>query len=190
MPRRNQGLSARQIRQLDPARAETRPRRPAGSGWTGAPVRTSGGRVWLLCVTCRESVREPLRGAGLFAESREVLEHHSADGNPGVGARGGGEHLEVCFSLVSGGPCLPPPPPLLLGDPRRPPPLPPSGARQRRALARPLCLLVTFLPALFVRDVCFVAEKQLMLVMSCAEDKEDHTSPTDSAPKMFTFQCG
>lgn len=49
-----------------------------------------------------------------------------------------------------------------------------------------LCLPVIFLAILFVRDVCFV----LMLVMYCAEDKEDHTSPSDWAPKIFTFQCG
>lgn len=86
-------------------------------------------------VNCCGSVREPLHGAGFFVKSRKVLEHHSTDGKPGVGAprrqSTPGSLLLPCLCGGPGGP-RPLPPPLLLGDPRRPPPLPPSGARHRR----------------------------------------------------------
>lgn len=49
-----------------------------------------------------------------------------------------------------------------------------------------LCLPVLFLSILFVRDVCFV----LMLVMYCAEDKEDHSLRVTGLQKCSHFSVG
>ena len=112
-----------QIRNLDPAGAETRPPTPCRERVDRRPSQNLWGVVWLSCVTCSGrlslSVREPLHGVGLFTESREALDRHSADGNQVSAPRGGRGQLESAPPSSLLGPASTPA--LAAGRPRTPP---------------------------------------------------------------------